>query len=123
MELNENINLNKKEGGCVPQMNCIISVINDLIIRMKGSDEEDKINICRDFKDLIQKMEENSKQKYLFFKVNPLYDFLKFGFLEIFKPKKWGLKSKFDFSGYTNKLNKLDQLVNYLLKNIDKSDS
>ena len=123
MELNENINLNKKEGGCVPQMNCIVSVINDLIIRMKGSDEEDKINICRDFKDLIQKMEENSKQKYLFFKVNPLYDFLKFGFLEIFKPKKWGLKSKFDFSGYTNKLNKLDQLVNYLLKNIDKSDS
>ena len=90
---------------------------------MKGSDEEDKINICRDFKDLIQKMEENSKQKYLFFKVNPLYDSLKFGFLEIFKPKKWGLKSKFDFSGYTNKLNKLDQLVNYLLKNIDKSDS
>ena len=122
-ELNDNLNLNKKEGACVPQINCITSVINDLIIRMKSSDENDKMSICKDFKDLIQKMEENSKQKYLFFKVNPLYDFLKFGFLEIFKPKKWGLKSKFDFSGYTNKLNKLDQLVNYLLKNIDKNDS
>ena len=124
VELNENTILTKKEeGGCVPHIKYIIALINNLIIQMKGMEDKHKIFICNDFKDLIQRMDEISKQKYLFFKVNPLYDFLKFGFLEIFKPKKWGLKSRFDFSAYTNKLTKLDQLLNYLVKSFQKSDN
>ena len=90
---------------------------------MKGMEDKHKIFICNDFKDLMQRIEDISKEKYLFFKVNPLYDFLKFGFLEIFSPKKWGLKSRFDFSAYTNKLSKLDQLLNYLVKSFQKSDN
>ena len=126
VELNENTIFNKKqeEGvGCVPHIKYIIGVINNLIIQMKGMEEKHKIFICNDFKGLIEKMDEISKEKYLFFKVNPLYDFLKFGFLEIFKPKKWGLKSRFDFSGYTRSLTKLDQLLNYLVKSFQKSDN
>ena len=114
VELNENpILKEKKEDGNVPHIRYIIALINNLIIQMKGMEEEHKIFICNDFKDLISSMEENSRNKYLFFKMNPLYDFFKFGFLEIFKPKRWGLKSRFDFSAYTTKLNKLDQLLNY----------
>ena len=123
VELNENpILKEKKEGGCVPHIRYIIALINNLIIQMKGMEEEHKIFICNDFKDLISSMEENSRNKYLFFKMNPLYDFFKFGFLEIFKPKRWGLKSRFDFSAYTTKLNKLDQLLNYLVKNFQSAD-
>lgn len=126
VELNEMTILNQKEegtNGSVPHIKYIVALINNLIIQMKGMEEKHKIFICRDFKELIQRMEDISKQKYLFFKVNPLYDFLKFGFLEIFNPKKWGLKSRFDFSGYTNKLSKLDQLLNYLVKSFQKSDN
>ena len=127
VELNEMTILNKKneEGtnGSVPHIKYIVALINNLIIQMKGMEDKHKIFICKDFKELIQRMEEISKQKYLFFKVNPLYDFLKFGFLEIFKPKNWGLKSRFDFSAYTNKLSKLDQLLNYLVKSFQKSDN
>jgi len=126
VELNEVTILNKKEegvSGSVPHIKYIIALINNLIIQMKGMEDKHKIFICKDFKDLIQKMDEISQQKYLFFKVNPLYDFLNFGFLEIFKPKKWGLKSRFDFSAYTNKLSKLDQLLNYLVKSFQKSDN
>lgn len=124
VELNENpILKEKKEDGCVPHIRYIIALINNLIIQMKGMEEEHKIFICNDFKDLISSMEENSRNKYLFFKMNPLYDFFKFGFLEIFKPKRWGLKSRFDFSAYTNKLSKLDQLLNYLVKSFQKSDN
>ena len=123
MELNENLIIKEKiESGCVPHINYIISLINNLIIQKKGIEEEHKIFICNDFKELINSMEENSKKKYLFFKMNPLYDFFKFGFLEIFKPKRWGLKSRFDFSAYTTKLNKLDQLLNYLVKNFQSAD-
>ena len=123
VELNENpILKEKKEDGNVPHIRYIIALINNLIIQMKGMEEEHKIFICNDFKDLISSMEENSRNKYLFFKMNPLYDFFKFGFLEIFKPKRWGLKSRFDFSAYTTKLTKLDQLLNYLVKNFQNAD-
>ena len=123
-ELNETAILsNKVEGGSVPHIKYIISNLNNLIIQMKGMEDKHKIFICNDFKDLMQRIEDISKEKYLFFKVNPLYDFLKFGFLEIFSPKKWGLKSRFDFSAYTNKLSKLDQLLNYLVKSFQKSDN
>ena len=127
VELNEVSVLNKKEEegvtGSVPHIRYIIAIINNLIIQMKGMEDKHKIFICKDFKDLINKMEEISKQKYLFFKVNPLYDFLNFGYLEIFTPKKWGLKSRFDFSSYINKLSKLDQLLNYLVKSFQKTDN
>ena len=123
MELNENpIMKEKKEDGSVPHIRFIMALINNLIIQMKGMEEEHKIFICNDFKELINGMEDNSKKKYLFFKMNPLYDFFKFGFLEIFKPKRWGLKSRFDFSAYTTKLTKLDQLLNYLVKNFQNAD-
>ena len=123
-ELNESEILSKKgEGGYVPHIKYIIAMINNLIIQMKGMEDKHKIFICNDFKDLIQRMEDISKEKYLYFKVNPLYDFLKFGFLEIYNPKKWGLKSRFDFSAYTNKLSKLDQLLNYLVKSLQKTDN
>ena len=123
VELNENpILKEKKEDGSIPHIRYIIALINNLIIQMKGMEEEHKIFICNDFKDLISSMEENSRNKYLFFKMNPLYDFFKFGFLEIFKQKRCGLKSRFDFSAYTTKLNKLDQLLNYLVKNFQNAD-
>ena len=123
VELNENPILGeKKEDGNVPHIRYIITLINNLIIQMKGMEEENKITICNDFKDIINNMEENAKKKYLFFKMNPLYDFFKFGFLEIFKPKRWGLKSRFDFSAYTTKLTKLDQLLTYLIKNFQSAD-
>ena len=112
----------KKEDGSVPHIRYIIALINNLIIQMKGMEEEHKIFICNDFKDLISSMEDNANKKYLFFKMNPLYDFFKFGFLEIFKPKRWGIKSRFDFSAYTTNLTKLDQLLNYLVKNFQNAD-
>ena len=122
-ELNENpIMKEKRDDGSIPHIRYIIALINNLIIQMKGMEEEHKIFICNDFKDLISNMEENARKKYLFFKMNPLYDFFKFGFLEIFKPKRWGLKSRFDFSAYTTKLTKLDQLLNYLVKNFQNAD-
>ena len=123
VELNENpIMKEKKEDGSIPHIRYIMALINNLIIQMKGMEEEHKIFICNDFKDLINSMEDNARKKYLFFKMNPLYDFFKFGFLEIFKPKRWGLKSRFDFSAYTTKLTKLDQLLNYLVKNFQNAD-
>jgi len=90
VELNEVSILNKKEegvSGSVPHIKYIIALINNLIIQMKGMEEKHKIFIYKDFKELIQRMEEISNQKYLFFKVNPLYDLLNFGFLEVFIPK------------------------------------
>ena len=123
MELYDNTILkDNKEEGSVPHIRYIIALINNLVIQLKALKEEKKMIVCKEFKELIHNVEENSKKKYMFFKVNPLYDFFKFGFLEIFKPKKWGLKSWFDFSAYTSKLVKLDQLLSYLVKNFQNAD-
>ena len=68
VELNEMTILNQKEevtNGSVTHIKYIVALINNLIIQMKGMEEKHKIFICRDFKELIQRMEDISKQKYL----------------------------------------------------------
>ena len=63
VELSEVSILNKKEegvNGSVPHIRYIIALINNLIIQMKGMEDKHKIFICKDFKDLIQRMEEIS---------------------------------------------------------------
>ena len=123
MELNENPMLReRRDDPVVLHIRYIITLINNLVIQMKGISDQNSETICQEYKDFIVSMNENAKHKYYFFKMNPLYDFFKFGFLEVFKPKRWNLKLRFDFSGYTEKLEKLDQLLNYLIKNFQNTD-
>ena len=84
----------------------------------KDLDEENNIVIFKEYKDFIMSMNNNARQKYCSFKLNPLYDFFQFCFLEIFKAKKWNLKLKLDFSPY---LETLDRLVNYLIIQLNLS--
>ena len=107
MELNENPTLReRREDPVVLHIRYIITLINNLVIQMKGISDKNSETICQEYKDFIVSVNENAKHKYYFFKMNPLYDFFKFGFLEVFKPKRWNLKLRFDFSGYTEKLEK-----------------
>ena len=106
----------RKDDGCVPHIRYVTNLMNDILIQMKDLDEENNIIICKEYKDFIMSMNNNARQKYCYFKLNPLYDFFQFGFLEIFKAKKWNLKPKLDFSPYLETLDRLDQLLNYLIK-------
>ena len=110
----------RKDEGCVPHIRYIKNLMNDILIQMKDSGEEN--NICNEYKNFIISMNNNAKQKYSFFKLNPLYDFFQFGFLEIFKAKKWNLKPKLDFAPFLETLDKLDQLLNYLIKSFQSVD-
>jgi hypothetical protein len=108
----------------VPHINRIKNNVNSFIIKQKtAADSESLMKISKDYKDFYLLMEGLSKNKYSFFKVNPLYDFFKFGFLEIFKPKKWNLKLRFDFSQITNDMTQLDQLLEFLITNFKKLDN
>jgi hypothetical protein len=117
-----------KFNATVPNVRYIFSLLNNIIISNKNINNVNTNNINNKivldeftkfhdvfFKKILQ-------EKYLFFKINPLYDFFCFGFMEIFKPKRWNLKSRFDFSAYTEKIEKLDQLLNYLSKNFQTLD-
>jgi hypothetical protein len=125
IELNENNAIDAKTVTfpSVPHVNIIKNNINNFIIKIKTSSEDQKVKLCKEFKDFYLVMEELSKIKYSFFKLNPLYDFFKFGFLEIFKPKKWNLKLKIDFSQYTENLAQLDQLLEFLIVHFKKLDN
>ena len=112
----------RKDDGCVPHIRYIKNIMNDILINMKDSGEENNNIICKEYKDFIISMNENAKQKYSYFKLNSLYDFFQFGFLEIFKAKKWNLKPKLDFSPYLDSLDRLDQLLNYLIKSFQSVD-
>ena len=106
----------RKDDGCVPHIRYVTNLMNDILIQMKDLDEENNIIICKEYKDFIMSMNNNARQKYCSFKLNPLYDFFQFCFHEIFKAKKWNLKPKLDFSPYLETLDRLDQLLNYLIK-------
>jgi len=118
----------KSEGNVVPRVphiQKITSSLNNFIIRMKGStgNVDLKMRICKEYKDFYLSFIELTKHKYSFFKLNPLYDFFKFGFLEIFKPKKWNLRLRVDFSQLTEDERQLDQLLEFLIANFKKLDN
>jgi hypothetical protein len=128
MELGNSIvnNKEKKTEASVPNVRFILSLLNNIIISNKNINnnsinENNKI-VLDEFKNFYGDFKKITNEKYLFFKINPLYDFFCFGFLEIFKPKRWNLKSRFDFSAYIEKIEKLDQLLNYLSKNFQTVD-
>lgn len=123
IELNENAMFReKKDEPMVMHIKHVISLVNNIVIQMKGMGSHGSEEVCEEYKAFLMQMDENAKNKYSFFKMNPLYDFFKFGFIEISKPKRWNLKLRFDFSAYFEKLDKLDQLLNYLIKTFQNLD-
>jgi hypothetical protein len=112
----------KKDEPMVMHIKHVISLVNNIVIQMKGMGTNGSEEVCEEYKSFLMQMDENAKNKYSFFKMNPLYDFFKFGFIEISKPKRWNLKLRFDFSAYFEKLDKLDQLLNYLIKTFQNLD-
>ena len=60
------------------------------------SGEKQKVTLCREYRDFYVKIIDLNRNKYSFFLVNPLNDFLSNGFWEICKTKEWGIKTNFD---------------------------
>lgn len=106
--------------ACVPHANRIKNTLNNFILRMRSADIEEKLKISKEYKDFTLAIISYHRLKYSFFKVNPLNDFLSFGFLEIFKPRKWNLKLRMDLSEFTQNLDQLDQLMEFLIANFKK---
>lgn len=107
----------------VPHVNFIKNQINTFIIQIKMSNEEQKVKLSKEFHHFYLKTTHFKKSKYPFFPVNPLNDFLKFGFLEIYKTKQWNIKSKFDFSQYSNPSADFGKLLDMLVKFYKKNNS
>jgi hypothetical protein len=126
LESNDNQQVLDLKNIIFPSVPCIGRIknnINHFIIKTKFSSNDEKMKLCQEYKDFYLTVEEIGKNKYSFFKVNPLYDFFKFGFLEIFKPKKWSLKLRIDFSQYTEDSSQLDQLLEFLINGFKKLDN
>ena len=90
----------------------------DSFINKSNKDSINKTILSKEFKDFNILMRELSYNKYPFFKVNPLHDFLKFGFLEIFKSKIWDIKV-LDFSKFIEQ-NPIDSVIEVLVSNLTK---
>ncbi len=102
----------------IPHVNKIKNCVNNFIIKLKNQDIQTQLEISRHYKEFNITLGELQKIKYSFFKLNPLYDFFKFGFLEFFKLKKWNIKMKIDLSQFNEdemQGNKLDKMYNYLI--------
>ena len=104
---------------CIPNFMNIYQKTEYFINQLNEGDST-KIFLSKEYKDYNVMMNEISNIKYPFFKVNPLYDFLKFGFLEIFKAKKWNLKLNLDFSKYIEQPKLIDSLLDILVSNFKK---
>jgi len=102
----------------IPHVNKIKNCVNNFIIKLKSGDINTNVEICKQYKEFNITIGELRKNKYSFFKLNPLYDFLKFGFLEFFKVKKWNIKSRIDISEFGEEElqgDRLDKMYNYLI--------
>ena len=86
------------------------------------SNEEQKVVLCREYRSFFTKVVDCGNNKYSFFLVNPLNDFLAGGFWEICKTKQWGIKAKFDFSLYADQDSDVEKLYDSLVKLYKKKE-
>ena len=114
--------LNSESETSVPHINLIKNQINNFIITIKMSGEKQKVSLCREYRDFYVKIIDLNRNKYSFFLVNPLNDFLNNGFWEICKPKEWGIKTNFDLSSYSDENSDAEKMFDALVKYYQKSD-
>lgn len=100
----------------VPHISFVRNQINNYIINIKNASEGQKAIISKEIQQFFLRIEMLQRAKYPFFVVNPLNDFLKFGFLEVNKTKQWGIKSRFDFITYSNPNADFGKLLDLLVK-------
>jgi hypothetical protein len=119
VDLNEKTFFDQLKSGSdtfVPHINLIRNQINNFIIQIKMSGEEQKVRLCKEYRDFFAKIVDYNRNKYSFFLVNPLNDFLSSGFWEICKTKQWGIKAKYDFSLYADPDTDVEKLFDILVK-------
>jgi hypothetical protein len=114
--------LNSESETSVPHINLIKNQINNFIITIKMSGEKQKVTLCREYRDFYVKIFDLNRNKYSFFLVNPLNDFLNNGFWEICKTKEWGIKTPFDLSSYADENSDAEKMFDALIKYYQKSD-
>ena len=114
--------LNSQSETSVPHINLIKNQINNFIITIKMSGEKQKVSLCREYRDFFVKIIDLNRNKYSFFLVNPLNDFLSNGFWEICKTKEWGIKTNFDLSSYSDENSDAEKMFDALVKYYQKSD-
>ena len=125
VDLNEKTFFDKIEGSndtSVPHINLIKNQINNFIITIKMSGEKQKVSLCREYRDFYVKIIDINRNKYSFFLVNPLNDFLSSGFWEICKTKEWGIKTEFNISSYADENSDAEKMFDALVKYYQKSD-
>ena len=125
VDLNEKTFFDKLTTGSetsVPHINLIKNQINNFIITIKMSGEKQKVSLCREYRDFYVKIIDLNRNKYSFFLVNPLNDFLSNGFWEICKTKEWGIKTSFDLSSYADENSDAEKMFDALVKYYQKSD-
>ena len=86
------------------------------------SNEEQKVILCKEYREFFTKVIDCTRNKYSFFLINPLNDFLSGGFWEICKTKQWGIKAKYDFSLYADQDSDVEKLFDNLVKLYKKKD-
>ena len=127
VDLNEKTFFDKlkaKSGDTsVPHINLIKNQINNFIITIKMSGERQKVSLCREYRDFFVKIIDLNRNKYSYFLVNPLNDFLSSGFWEICKTKEWGIKTNFDLSSYADENSDAEKMFDALVKYYQKSDA
>ena len=125
VDLNEKTFFDKLNTGSetsVPHINLIKNQINNFIITIKMSGEKQKVTLCREYRDFYVKIIDLNRNKYSYFLVNPLNDFLSNGFWEICKTKEWGIKTSFDLSSYADENSDAEKMFDALVKYYQKSD-
>lgn len=84
----------------------------------KDKDVSEKLNACSDFKELYFFIYDIKRNKLPYYENNPLYDFLKFGFKEIFRTDVW--RSQFKKYTILRPLIEDEKKIDKILKHLDE---
>lgn len=93
--------------------------------KAKKLNNEEQLEACQDFKDFYLGIVELKRNKFPYYENNPLYDFLKFGFKELFRTNIW----RPQFKKYSllrpliEDYNKIDKILEHLDDKFKKIDS
>ncbi len=128
LTLNQNLSSNELGTSVLSSIPNVYSLCNTIEIikrRANKQNQEDQFDACNEFKDFYLAISEIKRNKFPYYENNPLFDFLKFGFKEIFRTNIW----KPQFKKYSllrpliEDINKIDKILEHLDEKFKKIDA
>lgn len=88
-ENSTNLSLSTTTNPVLPSAVTLNNALDMIKRNIRSGNIVDTVNACTEFKEFYLIINNCSRNKYSWYRNNPIYDFIKFGFKEVFRTSEW----------------------------------